>query len=72
MTGLSLKLFFRNRIVPLMAVLLAAATVLLSVACCLFYSADRSRTICLQYLWNRTYDTGDHSSAHGIVVPESI
>ncbi len=36
MTGLSLKLFFRNRIVPLMAVLLAAATVLLSVACCLF------------------------------------
>ena len=42
MTGLSLKLFFRNRIVPLMAVLLAAATVLLSVACCLFYSAKET------------------------------
>ena len=42
MTGLSLKLFFRNRIVPLMAVLLAAATVLLSVACCLSFSVERT------------------------------
>ena len=42
MTGLSLKLFFRNRIVPLLAILLAAATVLLSVACCLSFSVERT------------------------------
>lgn len=42
MTNLSIKLFFRNRIVPLLAILLAAATVLLSVACCLSFSVERT------------------------------
>ena len=42
MTNLSIKMFFRNRIVPLLAILLAAATVLLSVACCLSFSVERT------------------------------
>ena len=42
MSGISLKMFFRNRLTPFMAVLLAAATALLSVGCCLFYSAEEA------------------------------
>ena len=42
MSGISLKMFFRNRLTPFMAVLLAAATALFSVGCCLFYSAEEA------------------------------
>ena len=42
MTRRLLKMFFKNRLTPFMAVLLAAATALLSVGCCLFYSVEET------------------------------
>lgn len=60
MSGISLKMFFRNRLTPFMAVLLAAATALFSVGCCLFIPQRKQLRLlpgcfipfpCLQDIW---------------------